>query len=260
MKKLYEKSALIFSFAWIAIYCVLQSLAYPLNEIIGIEYAASAVFCFLQATALFMFIKKNGLLSYYGICKTYVPARRFLYYIPLLVLMTRNFWNGAAVNFPPADTVCYIVCMLCVGFVEEVIFRGFLFKAIARDNETLAIIISSVTFGLGHLLNLVNGSGAELVEDLFQVTGAIVIGFLFVILFDRGGSLLPCIITHAVINIASVFANEAGLTIEKRMVFHLALIAITAAYALILTKTLPKKQQTEMARRQNAELINRTRN
>ena len=90
--------------------------------------------------------------------------------------------------------------MLCVGFVEEVIFRGFLFKAIARDNETLAIIISSVTFGLGHLLNLVNGSGAELVEDLFQVTGAIVIGFLFVILFDRGGSLLPCIITHAVIN------------------------------------------------------------
>lgn len=143
MKKLYEKSALIFSFAWIAIYCVLQSLAYPLNEIIGIEYAASAVFCFLQATALFMFIKKNGLLSYYGICKTYVPARRFLYYIPLLVLMTRNFWNGAAVNFPLADTVCYIVCMLCVGFVEEVIFRGFLFKAIARDNETLAIIISS---------------------------------------------------------------------------------------------------------------------
>lgn len=80
MKKLYEKSALIFSFAWIAIYCVLQSLAYPLNEIIGIEYAASAVFCFLQATALFMFIKKNGLLSYYGICKTYVPAPQ----VPLL--------------------------------------------------------------------------------------------------------------------------------------------------------------------------------
>ena len=67
MKKLYEKSALIFSFAWIAIYCVLQSLAYPLNEIIGIEYAASAVFCFLQATALFMFIKKNGLLRTVGI-------------------------------------------------------------------------------------------------------------------------------------------------------------------------------------------------
>lgn len=119
MKKLYEKSALIFSFAWIAIYCVLQSLAYPLNEIIGIEYAASAVFCFLQATALFMFIKKNGLLSYYGICKTYVPARRFLYYIPLLVLMTRNFWNGAAVNFPLADTVLlyrlYAVRRFCGG-------------------------------------------------------------------------------------------------------------------------------------------------
>lgn len=239
MKKLYEKSELTFALVWIAIYCVLQSLSYPLNEMIGIEYAVSAVLCLLQAIAIFLFIQKNRLLEYYGICRSSVPARKFLYYIPLLILMTRNFWNGAAVNFPLADMVCYIVCMLCVGFVEEVIFRGFLFRAIARDNKTLAIVISSVTFGLGHLLNLVNGSGAELTENLFQVTGAIVIGFLFVILFDRVGSLLPCIIAHAVINIASAFANETGLTVEKRMVFHLALIVITVAYAIFLTKALP---------------------
>ena len=244
MKKLYEKSELTFALVWIVIYCVLQSLAYPFNEIIGIEYAASAVLCLLQATALFLFIQKNRLLEYYGICRPFIPARKFLYYIPLLILMTRNFWNGVAVNFPLVETVCYIACMLCVGFVEEVIFRGLLFKAIAKDNKTLAILISSITFGLGHLLNLVNGSGAELAENLFQVTGAIAIGFLFVILFDRGGSLLLCIIAHATINIASAFANETGLTMEKRMVFHLVLIVITAAYAIFLTKVLPKKFHT----------------
>ena len=43
--------------------------------------------------------------------------------------------------------------MLCVGFMEEVIFRGLLFKAIAKDNAKMAIVISSVTFGLGHVLN-----------------------------------------------------------------------------------------------------------
>lgn len=47
MKKLYEKNRLTFALAWIAVYCVLQSLANPLNDRIGIEYAASAAFCLL---------------------------------------------------------------------------------------------------------------------------------------------------------------------------------------------------------------------
>jgi len=246
MKKLYEKSELTFAIVCIVIYCVLQSLENPLNKIIGIEYSASAIFCILQTIILFCFIKKNNLLEQYGLCKASVPARWFLYYIPLIILATRNFWNGAAVNFSLEDTVCYIACMLCVGFVEEVIFRGFLFKAIAKDNIKTAVIISSVTFGLGHLLNLINGSGAELVGNLCQVTGAIAIGFLFVIIFYRGGSLIPCIITHSVINASSTFANETGLTAEKRIIFNLILIVITAVYALILTKTLPKNPCSDM--------------
>lgn len=44
MKKLYEKNELTFALVWIGVYCVLQSLANPLNEIIGIENAVSAVF------------------------------------------------------------------------------------------------------------------------------------------------------------------------------------------------------------------------
>lgn len=242
MKKIYEKSELIFALAWIVVYCVLQSFANPLNEIIGTAYSASAIFCILQTVILFVFLQRNGLLKRYGLCKSPIPARRFLYYLPLFILATRNFWNGTALNLDLSGTVCYITCMLCVGFLEEAIFRGLLFKAIAKDNVKTAIIISSVTFGLGHLLNLVNGSGAELTENLFQVTGAIAIGFMFVVLFYRGGSLLPCIITHAVINITSIFANETGLTVEKRMIFHLVLIAITVSYALILIKTLPEVQ------------------
>ncbi len=243
MKKLYEKNELAFAIIWIVIYCALQSLANPLNKIIGMEYAASAVFCMLQATAIFRFIRRNKLLKRYGLCKPSVSARRFLYYVPLAILITRNFWNGAALNLSLGGTGCYIACMLCVGFVEEVIFRGFLFRAIAKDDAKTAIIISSVTFGLGHLLNLVNGSGAGIVENLFQVTGAVAIGFLFVVLFDRGGSLLPCIMTHSAINIASAFADETGLTIEKRIFFQLILFVITIAYACILTKTLPAAEQ-----------------
>lgn len=240
MKKIYEKSELTFAIAWIVIYCVLQSLANPLNKMIGIESSASAIFCIIQTVTLFYFMKKNRLLKQYGICKTSIPARQFLYYIPLIILATRNLWNGVTIKFSLSSTICNIACMLCVGFVEEVIFRGFLFKAIAKDNIKTAIFISSVTFGLGHLLNLINGSGMGLAENLFQIVGAILIGFLFVILSYRGGSLLPCIIAHSVINASSTFANETGLTVEKHIAFNLIMFAITAVYALALTKTLPK--------------------
>lgn len=154
MEKLYQKSGLAFALACIGIYCVLQSLANPLNQVIGVPYSASAVLCAVQAVFLLGFIKRNGLLQQYGLCKSAVPARRFLYYLPLAVLMTRNFWNGAAFNATLTETVCYIICMLCVGFVEEAIFRGLLFRAMAEDNRNTAVVISSLTFGLGHLLNL----------------------------------------------------------------------------------------------------------
>ena len=44
MKKLYEKNELTFAIVWIVVYCVLQSLANPLNKALGGAYAASAAF------------------------------------------------------------------------------------------------------------------------------------------------------------------------------------------------------------------------
>ena len=177
----------------------------------------------------------------YGLCKSPVPACRFLYYVPLLLLASGNLWNGIALNYSLPETICRIVCMLCVGFLEEVIFRGLLFAAIAKDNVKSAIVISSVTFGIGHIINLFNGSGMELVNNLCQIVFAIAVGFLLVTIFYRGGSLLPCILVHSAINTLGTFASDAGLTMEMRLLHLGALIAITVAYTLILTRTLPKK-------------------
>ena len=67
MRKLYEKNELTFAIVWIVIYCVLQSLANPLNEKIGVEYSASAIFSILQSVILLVFIRKNNLLKRYGL-------------------------------------------------------------------------------------------------------------------------------------------------------------------------------------------------
>ena len=243
MKKRYEKNELTFAIVWIVVYCVLQSLANPLNKAIGVAYAASAAFCVLQTVVLFAFIRKNHLQKRYGLCKSPVPACRFLYYVPLLILASGNLWNGAAVNYTTLETACRIVCMLCVGFLEEVIFRGLLFKAIAKDNIKSAVIISSVTFGIGHIINLFNGSGMDLVGNLCQIVFAIAVGFLLVTVFYRGGSLLPCILVHSAINTLGTFANDMNLTTETHLLHLAVLIAVTVVYTLILTRTLPKAQQ-----------------
>lgn len=93
------------------------------------------------------------------------------------------------------------------------------------------------------IINLFNGSGMELVNNLCQIVFAIAVGFLLVTIFYRGGSLLPCILVHSAINTLGTFASDTGLTMEMRLLHLGVLIAITVAYTLILTRTLPESQR-----------------
>ena len=63
MRKLYEKNELTVEIVWIVIYCVLQYLANPLNEKIGVDYSASAIFSILQSVILLVFIRNTNLLT-----------------------------------------------------------------------------------------------------------------------------------------------------------------------------------------------------
>lgn len=60
-------------------------------------------------------------------------------------------------------------------------------------------------------------------------------------IFYRGGSLLPCIMTHSAINSLNTFANEAGFTVEKQIFHSIVMILLMGVYALILIKILPKR-------------------
>ncbi len=248
LNRFYQKNEFYFALVWIGVYCVANSLANPLSKIIGVGSSAALLFNLTLTVLLLTWIRKNGLTKYYGLCPSNIPARRFLWYVPLVLFMSRNLWFGFAINFPAADTACYILSMLCVGFLEEVIFRGLLFQALAKENIKTAVIVSSVTFGLGHILNLLNGSGMGLIANLCQIVGAVACGFLFVILFYRGGSLIPCIVAHSVNNAVSAFANEAALTVENRLIFSAINLVLVAAYALILCRTLPRGKDRAIAK------------
>ena len=245
MKKLYEKSELWFALAWIIAYVVLASTGDNISAGLGIGKIVTLPILIAMSAVLYFFVRKNGLAEKYGLCGPKLPAVKMLYYIPLLVLLTANLWYGVAMNMTPLETVLYVLSMFCVGFLEELIFRGLLFQAMAKDGVKSAIIVSSVTFGIGHIVNLINGSGAELLPNLLQVLYAVAIGFAFVMIYWKTKSLMPCIIVHSVFNGLSAFANEAVMTPQRQIISGILLAVIAGGYALYLALAVKEENKEE---------------
>ena len=241
LKKLYDKSKIWFAVAWIILYCVLLSLGDSISSIIGVEKAVTLPIGILLSAILLLFLKKKRLFEAYGICASKATARSMLYYLPVWIMLTANLWYGVTMNYGLAETLLYILSMFCVGFLEEVIFRGLLFNAMREDSYKVAVIVSSLTFGIGHIINLFNGSGAELIPNLLQVVYATAAGFMFVMIYCKTESLIGCILVHGLFNALSVFSNESAATTETRIIFCILLTAITAAYAVYLALTMKVK-------------------
>lgn len=244
LKKLYKKSEIWFAVTWIITYVVLASAGDRLSEALGTPKSITLPVLIALSAVLYFFIRKNGAAEKYGLCTPRLPAAKMLFYAPLLLLLTANLWYGVRLNQPLAETVLYILSMFCVGFLEELIFRGLLFQAMAANGVKSAIAVSSITFGIGHIVNLINGSGAELLPNLLQVLYAVAVGFAFVMIYCKTKSLLPCILVHSVFNGLSAFANEADMTPQRQIVSGILLAVIAGGYALYLALAVKEEPAT----------------
>lgn len=234
MKKLYDKNELNFALVWIVLYVVLFSVSDNVSASIGVAKSVTAPVSIVMTGVIYLWISKNGFKEKYGLCKLEGNAKTYLYFIPLVLLASTNIWFGVKMNLSILETFLYIVSMLCVGFMEEIIFRGFLFKAMCITNVKSAVLVSSLTFGFGHIVNLLNGR--EIPETLMQVCYATAIGLLFTIIFYKGKSLWPCIITHSVVNSLSVFANTEQANVSNGMLVSVFLCIVSLSYAVYILK------------------------
>ena len=240
MTKLYQKSEMAFAILWIAAYVILTGAADRLSETVGVMKSGTAAAHIGMSLVLFFWIRKNQLGRKYGFCRPEVPARRFLYYVPLMIIASTAFWGGIRPRYGFPEAVLYIVSMCCVGFLEEVIFRGLLFRAMEKDCLKTAVPVSALTFGMGHIVNLFNGSGRELTAVLIQIVFAVLVGLVLIWIFYHGKSLVPCIVFHSVNNALKVFAAEGSLSTRADMIINLVLIVVVlGGYSLYLVKIFP---------------------
>lgn len=229
MNKIFEKHETLFCILLIVFYLIVN---FYCIQNFGIEDYRSSLINTVFSILLIIIMVLLKRTSYYGLVKVN-DFKKYLYFIPLILIISVNLWNGININNTCKEIIFYIITMVNVGFIEEIIFRGFLFKMMAKDNLKSAIIVSSVTFGIGHIINLLNG--AEFIPTLLQVFYAISIGYLFVIIFCKSKSLIPCIITHSLVNSLSIFNVE---NMTSLYISSLFLIIVPLVYAFYLNRNI----------------------
>ncbi len=225
-----HKKELRVALIWIVVYVVTASIGEQLNGVIGLQGGATAPIGLLLTVALCLYLSRNKLFSAYGFSGfSQFPFRQVLYCLPMIALATVNLWRGGAIRFSTLEMALYIGFMLCTGFIEEVLFRGFLFKAMLSQGTGVAVLVSSLTFGLGHIVNLLNG--AELLPTLLQLVYAMAIGLMLSVFVLRTGNIIPCIGFHSIFNALSAFSNEAGTTNGYRVTISAIITAVALGYA-----------------------------
>lgn len=229
MKKLYENKPVLFAVLFIVLYC---AVTIPIRGDYGDGSLQSLLG--LSAVALILALVSSliPLWKTLGVAARPRQLRSCLYLIPLWLLATGNIWDGFKLQYSGAALWYAMGSMALVGFVEEMLFRGFLFRALLKkDGPKVAVIVSAVTFGIGHIVNVL--AGMDIVRNLIMIVFAVAWGFVFTMVYYKSGSLLPCIIAHAVVDVLSMLSMD---TTWGSWLNIGAVIVIGAAYCLWLRK------------------------
>lgn len=242
---MFEKSELTFAIVMIVIYVVGQGLMQRVSDAIGMKFVAEAAFDVLMSAVLIVFIKRNKLAKHLGLRMPEASALKMLVYLPMLLIAAGQFFFVPVLNMNPVEYATRCLMMCGVGFLEELLFRGFLFRGIAKDNVKQAIIISSITFGVGHIVNLLNGY--DITKNIIQIVFAVAVGFMLIFVLVRTRSIIPCIVFHALNNSLSPFKPQAlidmlGSEQTAEIVISAAGVVIAAAYTIYVVKVMPKKE------------------
>lgn len=107
-----------------------------------------------------------------------------------MILKSVGFYNEV---IPLFGTIMMVVNLLVIAPIsEEIALRGIVYSRVEKTtNAVTAIIVSSILFGLMHLM----------AGGIVLVVGAVLMALVFGYIFYKFKSLWVCIIAHAVANL-----------------------------------------------------------
>lgn len=230
------RKELVLSLAWVLLYLVVfVKLASVLSGLIGVPHFFNAVAELLFPAIAVAYLHKRNLLSYYGFTTLRaLDYRRLLYLVPMAAPL------AVTASLDPADDGCpwqqallLMAWMTGVGFSEGVLLRGFVLRALIRRGAGMAVGVSSLAFGLLHLVNLIGG--ADLVATLLQVAYATCMGLMLSTFVCRTNNIIPCVLPHSALDVAGVFVAEPS--VRQSCALCVIYSMVCACYAWYLHAT-----------------------
>lgn len=191
-------------------YVVLVSMGSAISLRVDINYFGQVLLLLAFSVFLLFYLRGQKLAKVVGLTTIGVSdCKQSLFYFPLVFIVLANgvfFFDKTIVL---QDMLLSTAFMFFAAFLEELLFRGLLFKAIEKMSTTKsAILVSGATFGFGHILNLFNGYTG--ISQILQIALAVLIGVVLSVLFVRTKSIVPGIIFHFVFNTASALSKTAA--------------------------------------------------
>lgn len=200
-------------------------------------------------TCAFIAIRKFGLVKFSGINQPFKIRNIHALIVPILIFCVALHSNYEIYyNSNSLSLFLFILYVLSIGFLEEFVFRGIILPLWIKKsgNIFVAVMISSVLFGLIHYINFFTNS-----ENINSVTSQVIVAFVIGILFSgfliRTGSLISVALLHGMVDfigfkhkLIQVVNRENNLDVNTKVpdlgdsVFSLIIFALIAGIGLLM--------------------------
>ncbi len=218
----------------------MTALGMAVSQIAGLEgdaiYAGVTVSLLISVIIGLIIMKKNGFtLAGFGFSGNEKgTTNKIVWYIPLVVIEILPF---AFYGFDSSVTGVQLVILACftiaVGFNEEIYFRGLILKFLEQKGSKIAIIGSSVIFGVLHLINALNDKNTLYL--ILQMLFAFLVGLVLAEIVTITKSLWVPIIWHVSHDFIS---GVTGDSLDVKALILLGIqVAILIVYAVYMWKT-----------------------
>ena len=131
-------------------------------------------------------------------------------------------------------------CLL-IGITEEFLCRGWLLNEFlerfsnSKKNIVLSIILSSLVFGLMHIVNI--GAGQTIVETIIQIINATFLGVFFALIYFKTKNIWSVVLIHAIWDFGVMLGDSTKLvdcvpgTITNSIFIYYCVVALIIVIA-----------------------------
>jgi len=174
------------------------------------SYVIVALIVFLLAKPLFIEANQNRFENRRDNFAHAVKSIVIMYGLMFVINITLNLLTKQSSSINQMDIVdmsnnypviTFMMAVVLAPIIEEIVFRGVIFRSLRNINYPLAIIVSSLLFGLLHVIqSLFTGNYIDLLYGSVYA----MLGYYLGLNYERSGNILVPIGMHVTLNFVSM--------------------------------------------------------